>query len=95
MKRRQLLAGGGAAALAAATGHVFAQGRYPERPITLVVPLAPGDAADIAARALAEELSKILKTPVLSINRPGAGGAIGTRSNITTGARIWISAAAR
>ena len=49
-------------------------------PISLVVPLAPGDAADIAARALGEELSRLLKTPVLSINRPGAGGAVGTNS---------------
>jgi tripartite-type tricarboxylate transporter receptor subunit TctC len=51
---------------------------FPAGPITLVVPLAPGDAADIAARALGEELSRLLKTPVLSINRPGAGGAVGT-----------------
>jgi len=41
-----------------------------------VVPLAPGDAADIAARALGEEISRLLKTPVLAINRPGAGGAV-------------------
>ena len=47
-------------------------------PISLVVPLAPGDAADIAARALGEEISRLLKTPVLPINRPGAGGAVGT-----------------
>src|SRR5882672_6316136 len=51
---------------------------YPTGPINLVVPLAPGDAADIAARALGEEISRLLKTPVLSINRPGAGGAVGT-----------------
>ena len=57
-----------------------AQVRFPAGPITLVIPVAPGDAADIAARALAEDLSRILKTPVLSINRPGAGGAVGTRS---------------
>ena len=54
--------------------------RFPAGPITLVVPLAPGDAADIAARALGEEISRLLKTPVLSINRPGAGGAVGTHS---------------
>jgi len=53
---------------------------FPAGPITLVVPLAPGDAADIAARAMGEELSKLLKTPVLAINRPGAGGAVGTQS---------------
>ena len=45
-----------------------------------MVPLAPGDAADIAARALGEEISRLLKTPVLSINRPGAGGAVGASS---------------
>jgi tripartite-type tricarboxylate transporter receptor subunit TctC len=53
---------------------------FPAGPITLVVPLAPGDAADTAARALGEELSRVLKTPVVSINRPGAGGAVGTQS---------------
>ena len=53
---------------------------FPTGPISLVVPLAPGDAADIAARAMGEEISRLLKTPVLSINRPGAGGAVGTNS---------------
>ncbi len=53
---------------------------FPTGPISLVVPLAPGDAADIAARALGEEISRLLKTPVILINRPGAGGAVGTNS---------------
>lgn len=53
---------------------------FPSGPITLVVPLAPGDAADIASRALAEELATQLKTPVLTVNRPGAGGAVGTNA---------------
>ena len=53
---------------------------FPTGPISLVVPLAPGDAADIAARVLGEELSRLLKTPVLPVNRPGAGGALGTHS---------------
>ncbi len=53
---------------------------FPNGAITVVVPLAPGDAADIAARALSEEISRLLKTPVLSINRPGAGGAVGAHS---------------
>jgi len=60
-----------------AAGHAQS---FPTGPITLVVPLAPGDAADIAARALGEEISRLLKTPVNSINRPGAGGAVGTNS---------------
>jgi tripartite-type tricarboxylate transporter receptor subunit TctC len=53
---------------------------FPAGPITVVIPLAPGDAADIAARALGEEISRLLKTPVLPINRPGAGGAVGAGS---------------
>jgi tripartite-type tricarboxylate transporter receptor subunit TctC len=51
---------------------------YPSGPISLVIPLAAGDATDIAARAVADELAKELKTPVVPVNRPGAGGALGT-----------------
>lgn len=51
---------------------------YPSHPIQFVIPGAPGDAADIAARSVAEELSKILKTPVVPINKPGGASTIGT-----------------
>lgn len=51
---------------------------YPSGPINLVIPLAAGDATDIAARSIADELAKELKTPVVPVNRPGAGGALGT-----------------
>jgi tripartite-type tricarboxylate transporter receptor subunit TctC len=54
-----------------------AQG-YPSGPINLVIPLAAGDATDIAARSIADELSRELKTPLVPVNRPGAGGALGT-----------------
>jgi tripartite-type tricarboxylate transporter receptor subunit TctC len=53
---------------------------FPSGPITIVVPVAPGDAADIAVRAMGEEISRLLKTPVVTVNRPGAGGAVGTSS---------------
>ena len=53
---------------------------YPNQVINLVIPLAPGDAADIACRAMGEELSKLLKVPIVVINRPGAGGTLGTDS---------------
>ena len=53
---------------------------FPAGPISVVVPLAPGDAADISARALGEEISRLLNTSVVVINRPGAGGAVGTNS---------------
>ena len=52
----------------------------PTGPISVVVPLAPGDAADISARALGEEIARLLNTSVVVINRPGAGGAVGTNS---------------
>ena len=50
----------------------------PTGPISVVVPLAPGDAADIAARAMGEEIARLLNVSVVVINRPGAGGAVGT-----------------
>jgi tripartite-type tricarboxylate transporter receptor subunit TctC len=53
---------------------------FPNGPINVVVPLAPGDAADIAARVMGEEISKRMNTPVLAINRPGAGGAVAAAS---------------
>jgi len=53
---------------------------YPSRAITLVVGAAPGDAADIASRVMAEELAKYLKTPVVAVNRPGAGGLLAADS---------------
>jgi tripartite-type tricarboxylate transporter receptor subunit TctC len=65
------------AVLLAAAPPVFGQG-YPSGPITLVIPLAPGDATDVAGRTMAEELAKLLKVPVVPVNRPGAGMAIGT-----------------
>jgi tripartite-type tricarboxylate transporter receptor subunit TctC len=57
-------------------GSVHAQS-FPNGPITVIVPLAPGDAADISARAMGEEIARVLNVPVLAVNRPGAGGAVG------------------
>jgi tripartite-type tricarboxylate transporter receptor subunit TctC len=51
---------------------------YPKGPVSLVIPLAPGDATDVAARAIAEELARDLKVAIVPVNRPGAGGALGT-----------------
>ena len=68
-----------ALALVCPTAGVQAQ-TFPAGPISLVVPLAPGDAADISARAMGEEISRLLNTPVLVVNRPGAGGTVGANS---------------
>ena len=62
--------------LAAATA-LHAQD-YPKGSVTLVIPLAPGDATDTSARAIADELSRELKVAIVPVNRPGAGGALGT-----------------
>ncbi|MDB5942643.1 MAG: tripartite tricarboxylate transporter substrate binding protein [Ramlibacter sp.] len=72
-----------AAALALVCAPLHARAdAYPKGPVTLVTPLAPGDAADTTARALGEELSRQLQVPVIVSNRPGAGGAIGVQAVI-------------
>lgn len=50
-----------------------AQPTFPSRPITLIVPFAPGGIADITARAVAQEMGATLKQTVLVDNRPSAG----------------------
>lgn len=54
----------------------FAQ-NYPQKPITLVVPYAPGGATDIIGRVVAEEMSIGLGQRLVVENRAGAGGSIG------------------
>ena len=63
--------------LLAAAGTAFAQGGWPEKPITMIVPFPPGGVADTVARPVAEALSKELKQPVVIENKAGAGGALG------------------
>ena len=53
---------------------------FPTRPITLVIPMAAGDSGDTAARAIGNELSRLLNIPVVPLNRPGAGGAVAALS---------------
>jgi tripartite-type tricarboxylate transporter receptor subunit TctC len=50
---------------------------YPNKPIRLIVPLAPGGGVDILARGIASRLTETIKQPVVIDNRAGAGGSIG------------------
>ena len=52
---------------------------YPAKPVRIIVPFAAGGATDIAARVIAQELSKRLGVQFIADNRPGAGATLGTR----------------
>jgi tripartite-type tricarboxylate transporter receptor subunit TctC len=68
-----------AAALALNAGLAAAQGadNFPSKPITLIVPLAPGATVDIETRLYANKLSEQLKSQVLVDFKPGAGTTLG------------------
>ena len=55
-----------------------AQEPYPNRPVRMIVPFAPGGGIDILGRTLGQKLSERWKQGVVIENRPGASGAIGT-----------------
>jgi tripartite-type tricarboxylate transporter receptor subunit TctC len=68
--RRSLLALLGAAAL---PGPALAQGTWPDRPVRIVIPVAPGGSLDILGRTFARAITPALGQPVVAENHPGAG----------------------
>ncbi len=54
-----------------------AQGRFPDRPVTIIVPFVAGGSTDVVMRALASAATERLGQPVLVENRPGAGSSLG------------------
>ncbi|TDH58407.1 tripartite tricarboxylate transporter substrate binding protein [Dankookia rubra] len=74
LSRRQL------PALALALGAVLpgrARAAYPDRPVRIIVPFAPGGGTDIIARVMSEGMARELGQPVIVDNKPGAGTIIG------------------
>jgi tripartite-type tricarboxylate transporter receptor subunit TctC len=74
MNRRYTLL---AALLLSSAFSAIAQGSWPTRSITMIVPFPPGGLADLVARPVAEAMSRELGQPVVIENKAGAGGGIG------------------
>ncbi|MCE9657045.1 MAG: tripartite tricarboxylate transporter substrate binding protein BugE [Burkholderiales bacterium] len=74
MHRRSLLA---TAALVALPGLGRAQSGYPNKPVRLIVPFAPGGTTDIVARVVAEKINAALGQSLIVDNKAGGGGSIG------------------
>jgi tripartite-type tricarboxylate transporter receptor subunit TctC len=75
--RRLALASIALAAISFVAGPASAQGVWPNKPVRIVVPFAPGGTTDILARAVAPELARAFGQPFVVDNRAGAGGNVG------------------
>jgi len=65
-------------------GWIYAQeGKFPVKPIELVVPYAPGGIVDLGSRVVTEALSRELKVPVIVKNQPGGGGLVAPTAYLT------------
>src|SRR3981081_244989 len=95
MRRREFILGvGGAsvlpafpAALGSALSLLFCggasaqdAGNYPNRPVMMIVPFAPGGASDFVARTIQHGVGQILDQQIVVDNRPGGGGGGGATS---------------
>ncbi len=84
LTRRTVLAA--ASASLAMPGILRAQSDFPNQPIRLIVPWPPGGSTDIAMRAIGDVVARVLGKPVVTDNKPGAGGSMGA-TYLTTQAR--------
>jgi len=79
-QRRSCMKAGAVALAMAASGAAFTAGAaapsWPVRPITIVVPYAPGGNTDLMARLIGDQLAKALHVPVVVDNKAGAAGLI-------------------
>ena len=77
MDRRQLVTMGVAATGAWLAPSLWAQGRYPNRTVRLIVPFAPAGSTDMLGRKLAARLSGLLEQTIVVDNKAGAAGVLG------------------
>jgi tripartite-type tricarboxylate transporter receptor subunit TctC len=78
LPRRTLLRFAATVATATALPRIATAQAYPTRPITLIVPVAPGSSSDVVGRVVADRMSKSLGQPIIVENVTGADGNIGT-----------------
>jgi tripartite-type tricarboxylate transporter receptor subunit TctC len=74
----------------------LAQSDFPSKPVKIIVDSAPGSATDVTARLLADRLGTIWNQQVLTLNHPGAGGAIAARvaaQSPADGTTLYVGAA--
>lgn len=58
-------------------GDIFAQDKYPERPISIIIPYPAGSMQDLVTRAMGDVFPKYAGQPLVVVNKPGSGGLIG------------------
>jgi tripartite-type tricarboxylate transporter receptor subunit TctC len=80
IRRRSLLAASGLALPRLALAQ---SGPWPNRPVRIINPYAPGGTSDLIVRPLAERLERAFGRPFVIDNRPGAGGSVGTAAAAT------------
>jgi len=81
MKRRVFTALGASTLMLAVAGSAAAQGKFPEKAITLVVPSAPGGTTDFVARLVADQLAQALGQAVIVDNKAGAAAILATKQS--------------
>ena len=85
LHRRDVLRQLGAVAIGGLAGtHALAQQPYPSRPVTVIMPSAPGVPSDLIGRKLSQLMAEKAGQPFVVDNRPGANGVIGVQAFLRT-----------
>ena len=84
MRRRDALIGLIAPLVGVAASRPACAQSFPSRPITLIVPFAPGGSTSVVARIVAERLGDVLGQNIIVDNRPGAGGTLAARAFVSS-----------